>query len=68
MTAIRATVDCSKGRSDEFRLMERLLNKYIGLLDLDVVERHELLTLIHRQVNVAECDAFRFGFYKGEMK
>lgn len=65
---MRATVDCPKGRSDEFRLMERLLNKYIELLNLDVVEKHELLTLIHRQINVAECDAFRFGFYKGEMK
>lgn len=62
---IKATVDCVKGRSDEFKLMERLLDKYIETLDLDAEERNELVTLIHRQVNVAECDAFKFGFNTG---
>ena len=62
---IRATVDCVKGRSDEFEVIERLLDKYIDVLGLDKEERYELVKLIHRQVNVAECDAFKSGFNIG---
>lgn len=59
---IKAKVDVTKGRSDEFELMAKRLGKLIRALDLDVDTNNELVNLICKQVNVAERDAFKFGF------
>lgn len=59
---IKAKIDITKGRSDEFELVARRLGKLIDALDLDVDTSNELVNLICKQVNVAERDAFVFGF------
>lgn len=59
---IKAKIDITKGRSDEFELVARRLGKLIDALDLDVDTNNELVNLICKQVNVAERDAFVFGF------
>lgn len=61
-TIIKAKVDVTKGRSDEFELIAKRLGKLIDALDLDVDTNNELVNLICKQVNVAERDAFVFGF------
>ena len=54
---IKAKIDITKGRSDEFELVARRLGKLIDALDLDVDTNNELVNLICKQVNVAERDA-----------
>lgn len=59
---IKAKVDITKGRSDEFEAAARRLGRFINALDLDVDTNNELVNLMCKQVNVAERDAFKFGF------
>ena len=59
---IKAKIDITKGRSDEFELVARRLGRLIDALDLDVDTNNELVNLMCKQVNVAERDAFMFGF------
>lgn len=59
---IKAKVDVTKGRSDEFELAARRLGRFINAMNLDVDVHNELVDLICKQVNVAELDAFKFGF------
>ena len=59
---IKAKIDITKGRSDEFELVARRLGRLIDALDLDVDTHNELVNLMCKQVNVAERDAFMFGF------
>ena len=61
-TIIKAKVDITKGRSDEFEAAARRLGRFINALDLDVDTNNELVNLMCKQVNVAERDAFKFGF------
>ena len=61
-TILKAEVDISKGRSDDFDAAARQLGRFINALDLGPSAHNELLDLICKQVNVAERDAFMFGF------
>lgn len=59
---IKAKVDITKGRSDAFELAARRLGRFINAMDLDADVHDELVELMCKQVNVAERDAFMFGF------
>lgn len=59
---IKAKVDITKGRSDAFELAARRLGRFINAMDLDADVHNELVELMCKQVNVAERDAFMFGF------
>ena len=59
---IKAKIDITKGRSDEFEVAARRLGRFINALDLNADAHNELVDLICKQVNVAELDAFQFGF------
>ena len=61
-TIIKAKVDFSKGRSAEFNDAARELSDFIQGLDLDLVSHCKLTALVLTQINVAERDAFMFGF------
>lgn len=61
-TIIKAKVDITKGRSDEFELVARRLGRFINAMDLNADVHNELIDLTCKQVNVAERDAFKFGF------
>lgn len=61
-TIIKAKVDITKGRSDAFEVAARRLGRFINALDLNADAHNELVDLICKQVNVAELDAFTFGF------
>lgn len=61
-TIIKAKVDITKGRSDEFEAAARRLGRFINALDLNADAHNELVDLICKQVNIAERDAFKFGF------
>lgn len=61
-TIIKAKVDITKGRSDAFEVAARRLGRFINALDLNADAHNELVNLMCKQVNVAECDAFKFGF------
>lgn len=59
---IKAKVDITKGRSDAFELAARRLGRFINAMDLDADVHNEMVELMCKQVNVAERDAFMFGF------
>lgn len=61
-TIIKSKVNVSKGRSDEFNDVARELSDFIQGLDLDLASHCKLTALVLTQVNVAERDAFTFGF------
>lgn len=61
-TIIKAKVDFSKGRSDEFDNKVQELSDFIQSLDLDIVSHCKLTALVLKQIDVAERDAFKFGF------
>lgn len=61
-TIIEAKIDITKGRSDEFEVAARRLGRFINALDLNADAHNELVDLTCKQVNVAERDAFVFGF------
>lgn len=61
-TIIKTKVDFSKGRSAEFNDAARELSDFIQGLDLDLVSHCKLTALVLTQINVAERDAFMFGF------
>ena len=61
-TIIKANVDITKGRSDEFEAAARRLGRFINALDLNADAHNELVDLTCKQVNVAELDAFKFGY------
>lgn len=61
-TIIKAKVDFSKGRSAEFNDAARELSDFIQSLDLDLTSHCKLTALVLTQINVAERDAFMFGF------
>lgn len=61
-TIIKAKVDIAKGRSDAFEVAARRLGRFINALDLNEDAHNELVDLTCKQVSVAECDAFKFGF------
>lgn len=59
---IKSKVNISKGRSDEFNDAAKELSDFIQSLDLDMVSHCKLTARVLAQINVAECDAFTFGF------
>lgn len=61
-TIIKAKVDFSKGRSAEFDNKVQELSDFIHSLDLDIVSHCKLTALVLKQIDVAERDAFVFGF------
>lgn len=61
-TVIKAKVDITKGRSDEFELVARHLGRFINAMGLNADVHSELVDLTCKQVMVAERDAFKFGF------
>lgn len=61
-TIIKAKVDFSKGRSDEFNDAAQELSDFIQSIDLDLISHCKLTALVLTQINVAERDAFMFGF------
>ena len=61
-TIIKAKVDVTKGRSDEFELIAKRLGRFINALDLNEDAHNELVDLTCKQMNVAERDAFKLGF------
>lgn len=61
-TIIKANVDITKGRSDAFEVAARRLGRFINALDLNADAHNELVDLTCKQVNIAERDAFMFGF------
>lgn len=61
-TIIKAKVDITKGRSNEFELVARHLGRFINAMDLNADVHNELIDLMCKQVSVAERDAFKFGF------
>lgn len=61
-TIVKAKVDITKGRSDEFELVARRLGRFINAMDLNADVHNELIDLMCKQVSVAERDAFKFGF------
>ena len=61
-TIIEAKVEITKDRSDEFEAAARRLGRFINALDLNADAHNELVDLICKQVNIAERDAFKFGF------
>lgn len=77
-TIIKAKVDVTKGRSDEFNEVAQELSDFIEGLDLDLVPHGKLVYLVLTQIRVAERDAFMCGFsvasklmhdyYSGEME
>ena len=62
-TIIKAKVDFSKGRSAEFNDAAQELSDFIQSIDLDLISHCKLTALMLTQINVAERDAFKFGFY-----
>lgn len=62
MTIIKAKVNFSKGRSDEFNDAARELSDFIQGLDIDLASHCKLTALVLTQINVCERDAFKFGF------
>lgn len=61
-TIIKAKVNVSKGRSDEFDNKVQELSDFIQSLDLDIVSHCKLTALVLIQIDAAERDAFKFGF------
>ena len=61
-TIIKAKVDVTKGRSDEFNDIAQELSAFIEGLDLDLVQHGKLIARVFTQIRVAERDAFNFGF------
>lgn len=61
-TIIKAKVDFSKGRSAEFNDAAQELSDFIQSIDLDLISHCKLTALMLTQINVAERDAFKFGF------
>lgn len=61
-TIIKAKVDFSKGRSAEFNDAAQELSNFIQSIDLGLISHCKLTTLVLTQINVAERDAFKFGF------
>lgn len=61
-TVIKAKVNISKGRSDEFNEVAQELSDFIEGIDLDLVPHSKLMYLVLAQIRVAERDAFKFGF------
>lgn len=61
-TIIKAKVDVTKGRSDEFNEVAQELSGFIEGLDLDLVQHSKLIARVLAQINVAERDAFMCGF------
>lgn len=61
-TIIKAKVDITKGRSDAFEVAARRIGRFINALNLNADAHNELVDLMCKQVNVAECDAFMFGY------
>lgn len=61
-TIIKSRVSISKGRSDEFDNKVQELSDFIQSLDLDIVSHCKLTALVLTQIDVAERDAFKFGF------
>lgn len=61
-TIIKAKVDFSKGRSAEFNDAAQELSDFIQSIDLDLISHCKLTALVLTQINVAERDAFMFGF------
>ena len=58
----KAKVDFSKGRSAEFDNKVQELSDFLQSLDLDIVSHCKLTALVLKQIDVAERDAFVFGF------
>lgn len=52
-------------RSEEFNKMADILSQYIIGLNLPTDKNDELISLIIRQINIAEHDSFLQGFDKG---
>lgn len=61
-TVIKSKVNISKGRSDEFNDAAKELSDFIQSLGLDMVSHCKLTARVLAQINVAERDAFTFGF------
>lgn len=61
-TILKAKIDFTKGRSDAFKMVARDLGQLIDGMDLSPVLHRELTNLTCKQINVAERDAFMFGF------
>lgn len=61
-TVIKSKVNISKGRSDEFNGVAKELSNFIQSLDLDMVSHCKLTSIVLTQIDVAERDAFKFGF------
>lgn len=61
-TVINSKVNISKGRSDEFDNKVQELSDFIQSLDLDIISHCKLTALVLKQIDVAERDAFKFGF------
>lgn len=61
-TVIKSKVNISKGRSDEFYDKVQELSDFIQGLDLDIISHCKLTAIVLTQIDVAERDAFMFGF------
>lgn len=59
---IKAKVDVTKGRSKEFVDVAKRLGDFIKGIPMDTYTNDKLVDLMVKQVNVAERDAFMFGF------
>ena len=59
---IKSKVNISKGRSDEFYGKVQELSDFIQGLDLDIISHCKLTSIMLTQIDVAERDAFKFGF------
>lgn len=61
-TITNAEVDISKGRSDDFYDKVQELSDFIQDLDLEIISRCKLIAIVLAQIDVAERDAFKFGY------
>lgn len=61
-TVIKSKVNISKGRSDDFYDKVQELSDFIQGLDLDIISHRKLTAIVLTQIDVAERDAFKFGF------
>lgn len=61
-TVIKSKVNISKGRSDDFYDKVQELSDFIQDLDLEIISHCKLIAIVLAQIDVAERDAFKFGF------
>lgn len=59
---ITARIDVTKGRSKEFVDVAKRLGDFIKGIPMDTYTNDKLVDLMVKQVEVAEFDAFEFGF------